>query len=102
VHRIIAKPFCENDVKQVMEMQIEVKADRKPNQAKAEDDREELKGMINAFQERTDANTRDIEKDIKSSQEEMRSIVWAFQEKMDACVANRKKIEKKRRHAMMK
>jgi hypothetical protein len=53
-------------------------------------DREELKGMMKAFQERTDANTEAIKDDIKLGQEEMRSIFGAFQGKMEACVASRR------------
>jgi hypothetical protein len=49
-------------------------------QAKAEADREVLKGI-------TDANTKSMREDIKTGQAEMRSIVGALQEKMDACVA---------------
>jgi hypothetical protein len=67
----------------IMERLVEMKADRKANQAK-------LKGMMNATQERMDANTKAMREDIKSRQAEIRSIVGAFQEKMDACVASRR------------
>jgi uncharacterized protein (DUF885 family) len=60
------------------------------NQAKAEADREELKGMMNATQERMDANTKSMREDIKSGQAEMRSTIGAIEEKMDAWIANRK------------
>jgi uncharacterized protein (DUF885 family) len=71
------------DVQQIMEMLVEMRADRKA-------DREELKGMMNATQERMDANTNSMREDIKSGQAEIRSIVVAFQEKIDACVASRR------------
>jgi hypothetical protein len=39
-----------------------MEADRKVDQEKAEDDREELKGMMNVTQERMDANTMAMRK----------------------------------------
>jgi hypothetical protein len=50
--------------------------------------------MINAFQERIEANTKSMREDIKTGQAEIRSIVGAFQEKMDACVASRRDDQK--------
>jgi uncharacterized protein (DUF885 family) len=72
--------------------QAKTKADQKANQekAKAKADQEELKGMMNATQERMDANTKSMQEDIKSGQAEMRSATGAIEEKMDAWIANMK------------
>jgi hypothetical protein len=46
-------------------------------------DREELKGMMTATQERTEAFTKSMREDIKSGQEEIRSIVDAWMTDMN-------------------
>jgi nitrate/nitrite-specific signal transduction histidine kinase len=45
-------------------------------------DREELKGMMNATQERLDANLKDLKEEIKSGQAEMRSILCTFRSEL--------------------
>jgi seryl-tRNA synthetase len=55
------------DVQQIMEMLIEMKANRKADQEKAEGSREESKEMMKAMRE-----------EIKSDEAEMRSIVNAW------------------------
>jgi hypothetical protein len=45
-------------------------------------DREELKGMMNATQERLDANLKHIKEKIKSGQAEIRSIICTFRSEL--------------------
>jgi hypothetical protein len=48
------------EMQQIIEMLAKMKANRKADQAKADADREELKGMMNATQERMDANLKEM------------------------------------------
>jgi hypothetical protein len=51
-------------------------------EADSKSDREELKGMMNATQERLDANLKDQREEIKSGQAEMRSKFCAFRSEL--------------------
>jgi hypothetical protein len=60
-------------------IQERMEADRKR-------DREELNGMMNATQERMDANLKDLKEGIKSGHAEMRSTIFAFRSELNETI----------------